>query len=517
MSLVQRVNMFLGEGINLAVPHSELRGLREEMIELKERLNKPLRVAVVGVIKAGKSTLLNALMGEKLVATGNVETTYTPTWFKYSKTPGITVKLEDGRTVEAAIKDIDYWTVRNSGNPELDKVLYVEIKSDNPLLKEIELIDTPGLASSHVKDSDNTLEFVGLNKKDIDDITMSEASMADAIVYAFSRGMGVSDEDILKAFQGPLFANATPINAIGVLTKVDDYWSSGYERPLEGGQRIVNNYKSNAKVKSVLYTILPVIGRLGENKNYLEERDKEILTDLSKINPLRFRKLLLSEERFCEKIYEDIPVLTADREHIWKKFGQYGVFLAVSSLQEGRKIEEIGDILYESSGIEDLMKLIKQHFGNRAYLIKLRYVISRIRTKCYLLLTSEGRGNPAIFNSLECILSGCEKLEADEHAFSEIKVLQNYYNGSLKIYNSEEIEDFLRITGENGSHCEARLGMPEGTPVRVLADTAQKKAEEWNIRANDGLNSRYYEEMARVLARSCEIMYYHLSYLAGYK
>lgn len=517
MSLVQRVNMFLGEGINLATSYHELDTLREEMMELKTRLNKPLRVAVVGVIKAGKSTLLNALMGEKLVITGNVETTYTPTWFKYGRIPGITVKLEDGRTVEGSLEDISYWTVRNSGNPELDKVLYVQIKSNNPILKDIELIDTPGLASSHIKDSDNTLKFVGLNKNVMDDITMNEASLADAIVYAFSRGMGTSDEDILRAFQGPLFTNATPINAIGVLTKVDDYWSSGYEKPLEGGRKIVNNYKSNERVRSVLYTIIPVIGRLGENKNYIDDRDKEILTGLSRLDPLRFRKLLLSEERFCEKVYEDIPILTADREHIWKKLGQYGVFLAVSSLQNGRKAEELGKILYEGSGIEDLMKLIKQHFGNRAYLIKLKYVISRIRTRCYVLLNDEGRKNPGLCNSLEYILSGCEKLEAEEHAFSELKVLQNYYNGRLRIYNSEEIEDFLRITGEGGSHCEARLGMPEGTPIRSLAEVAYKKAQEWNIRANDGLNSRDYEEMARVLARSCEIMYYHLSYLAGYK
>lgn len=517
MSLVQRVNMFLGEGINLASSYNELNGLREEMMELKTRLNKPLRVAVVGVIKAGKSTLLNALMGEKLVVTGNVETTYTPTWFKYGKKPGIIVKLEDGRVIEGSLEDIGYWTVRNGGNPELDKVLYVQINSNNPLLKEIELIDTPGLASSYVKDSDNTLKFVGLNKSDMNDVTMNEASLADAIVYAFSRGMGTSDEDILRAFQGPLFANATPINAIGVLTKVDDYWSAGYERPLEGGQKIVNNYKSNERVKSILYTILPVIGRLGENNNYIDDRDKEILLSLSKIDSVRFRKLLLSEERFCEKIYEDIPVLTVDREHIWKKLGQYGVFLTVSALQQGRRIEELCNILYEGSGIEDLIRLIKQHFGNRSYLIKLRYVIARIRAKCYVMLNNEGQKDSGLSNCLECILSGCEKLEADEHAFSELRVLQNYYNGSLKIYNPDEIEDFLRITGESGSHCEARLGMPEGTSVRILAEIAQKKAQEWNIRANEGLNSRDYEEMARVLARSCEIMYYHLSYLAGYK
>lgn len=517
MSLVQRVNMFLGEAINLASPHSELNELKKEIVELKGRLNKPLRVAVVGVIKAGKSTLMNALMGEKFVATGNTETTYTPTWFKYSKTPGITVKLNDGRSIDGVLEDINYWTIRSSDNPDLDNVLYVEIKSNNPFLKEIELIDTPGLASSYVKDSENTMKFVGLQKNGMSEITMNEASHADAIIYAFSRGMGVNDEDILKAFQGPLFSNATPINAIGVLTKVDDYWSSGYEKPLEGGQKIVNNYKSNHRVKSVLYTLLPAIGKLAENRNYVDEKDKKILLDLSKLEAARFRKLLLSEERFCEREYNDVPVPPEDRDCIWRKLGQYGVFLAVSAIQKGESVDNIGNLLFENSGVGDLLNIIKHHFGNRAYLIKLRFVISRLRNLCFNLMNTKGRQNSHLNNALECILSGCEKLEAEEHAFSELKVLQNYYNGTLKIYNNEEIQDFLRIAGENGSHCEARLGAPEGTAVRELVKIANRKAEEWNLRANDGLNPRAYEEMAKVLARSCEIMYYHLSYLAGLK
>ncbi|MDP4089728.1 MAG: dynamin family protein [Bacillota bacterium] len=517
MSLVQRVNRFLGEAINLASPFPELSNLCNDMKELKSRINKPLRVAVVGVIKAGKSTLMNALMGEKLVITGSVETTYTPTWFKYGKTPGITVKLNDGRTIEGTLEDIDYWTVRKSGNPELDRVLYVEVRSDNPFLKEIELIDTPGLASSYGTDSENTMKFVGLNRDESDKITMNEASLADAIIYAFSRGMGVNDEDILRAFQGPLFTNATAINAIGVLTKVDNYWSSGYDNPLDGGNKISANYKTNPKVKNVLYTIVPVIGRLAEVKNYLDDKDLYILEALSKLPPERFRKLLLSEQRFCEKIYDDIPVLTADREYIWNKLGQYGVYRAVASLQENSSTETLKEVLYQSSGVEDLMNIVKHHFGNRSFLIKLKFVTSRIKNQSYMIMNGEGRKSPALLNILECILSGCEKLESEEHAFAELKVLQNYYSGTLKLYDKDEIDDLLRLTGENGSNCEARLGVPEGTSITALAKIAQEKAQEWNIKANDGLNSKTYEEMAKVLARSCEIMDYHLSNLAGYK
>jgi len=39
------------------------------IVELGHRLTGPLRVAIAGKIKAGKSTLLNALLGEELAPT----------------------------------------------------------------------------------------------------------------------------------------------------------------------------------------------------------------------------------------------------------------------------------------------------------------------------------------------------------------------------------------------------------------------------------------------------------------
>lgn len=517
MSISQRVNMFLGEAINLASPYSELQALKSEMLELKGRLNKPLRVAVVGLIKAGKSTLMNAIMGEKLVITGGAETTYTPSWFKYSKKPGITVVLDNGKRVEGSFSDINYWTVRNSGNPDLDRVTYVEIKSSNPIFKELELIDTPGLESTYGKDSDNTLKFMGLNKNDTNKITMVEASNADALVYAFNRNMGERDEELLKAFQGPMFSNATPINAIGILTRVDDYWTSNEVNPLQEAMRIVNRLENIDKVKSVLYNILPVIGKIAETRGYLDEDDMKALKELSELPEKRFERLILNSKKFCEREYEEVKISLKARDTLWSKLGQYGVYLAVTSLMKGEPQEKLSEILYENSGVNELMNIIKQHFGSRAFLIKLKYITNRIKTKCYMLMNNEARNNLKLLNVLECILSGCEKLEDEEHAFKEFKILQNYYGGTLRLYNQEEEDDLLRITGEKGSNCEARLGAAEGTTVRELAKIAKEKAELWNMKANEGMNSSEYEEAARILARSLEIMYSYLNYLSGYR
>ena len=48
----------------------------------QRRLDEPLRVAIAGRVKAGKSTLLNALVGERLAATDAGECTRIVTWYR---------------------------------------------------------------------------------------------------------------------------------------------------------------------------------------------------------------------------------------------------------------------------------------------------------------------------------------------------------------------------------------------------------------------------------------------------
>jgi predicted GTPase len=59
-----------------------LRELRGTLSRAPERLARPVRLAVVGQIKRGKSTLVNAMIGKQLAATGQLETTFRINEFK---------------------------------------------------------------------------------------------------------------------------------------------------------------------------------------------------------------------------------------------------------------------------------------------------------------------------------------------------------------------------------------------------------------------------------------------------
>ena len=54
-------------------------------------------LAVLGQFKRGKSTLLNALMGEPILPVGVVPLTAAPTFIQYGQAPKICVRRRDGR------------------------------------------------------------------------------------------------------------------------------------------------------------------------------------------------------------------------------------------------------------------------------------------------------------------------------------------------------------------------------------------------------------------------------------
>ncbi len=63
---------------------------------LSARLDEPLRVAIAGRVKAGKSTLLNALVGQELAPTDAGECTRIVTWYRDGVTYRVTLYPMEG-------------------------------------------------------------------------------------------------------------------------------------------------------------------------------------------------------------------------------------------------------------------------------------------------------------------------------------------------------------------------------------------------------------------------------------
>ena len=527
MSLKDKLISLLLDAKRMCSACSDAAALGKEIQQFEERIEKPLRVAIVGIMKAGKSTFMNSLMGENLLYTGIEETTYTVTWFKYSPKPylNIVFKNMEGNIEKCPFEDLEKWTVRNMSveMPRINDVKYIEVYYPNTMLKTIELIDTPGLNSAINLDAQNTMNFLGVKKaKELEKTTLDEASKADAIIYAYTRSAGSSDKDFLNDFHGNAITSSTsPINAVGVYTKSDQLWKVlKADTPLELGQNVADTTMKNPEMKKLLYSTLPVVAKIVEGFTILDESDWKVLESLSKI-PFEVLKYEMRHvQNFTEKqVSEFDPEIqnfictSLQRLTLIEKIGVYGICEITNCIIQKFNKQQIKEHIYKVSGIEKVNELVVNHFGNRAFLIKTQYILLRMKSICSQYQQQSNNTNLKIISNE--ILEKVNEIERSEHVFRELKVLQDYYNGLFYFNNNEEYQEFLQVTGEKGLNCEVKLGINSPTFVSEMARVAQTKAQEWNGKANEFGVSRLYEQAANVATRSYDNLYYHLNILSG--
>jgi hypothetical protein len=105
-------------------------------------------VLTVGQFKRGKTSVINALLGETLLPTAAVPLTSVVTVLAYGETQRISVHPLDGRPFDIPPEALaDY--VTEPGNPGNAKgVMEVQIRTPSPLLRNgVRIVDTPGVGS----------------------------------------------------------------------------------------------------------------------------------------------------------------------------------------------------------------------------------------------------------------------------------------------------------------------------------------------------------------------------------
>jgi len=105
-------------------------------------------VACLGQFKRGKSSLLNALVGQQLLPVGVVPITAAVTVMRHGQRVAATVRFLDGREQEIDVPEVACF-VSEDGNPKNAKgVAVVEVFVPSPLLESgMCLVDTPGVGS----------------------------------------------------------------------------------------------------------------------------------------------------------------------------------------------------------------------------------------------------------------------------------------------------------------------------------------------------------------------------------
>ena len=118
-------------------------------------------VACIGQFKRGKSSVLNALVGDSVLPTGVVPVTAVPTIVRYGSHATARVRFEAGGWTEIPVKIVDEY-VSEEKNPENAKhVAALEIFVPSPLLATgMCFVDTPGLGSVFTGNTAATQAFI---------------------------------------------------------------------------------------------------------------------------------------------------------------------------------------------------------------------------------------------------------------------------------------------------------------------------------------------------------------------
>lgn len=130
---------FLDELATAVARHPLLADLVPRTTALRQQLDTPLTVAVLGEFNAGKSTLINAFIGETMVATGVLPTTSHVNVIRYGPRRVARWTHPDGR-----VEELPYAEAAKLVKTEPERVASLEFLYPHPDLRAIHFLDTPG-------------------------------------------------------------------------------------------------------------------------------------------------------------------------------------------------------------------------------------------------------------------------------------------------------------------------------------------------------------------------------------
>lgn len=122
---------------------------------LQQKEVEPMQIAVIGQFSSGKSTFLNALLGQDILPTGITPITSKVCKICYGEDYILEILYKDGRKVLQNIDFLHKLSRENSQNIN-HFCLYAPILS----LKEINFLDTPGFNSQNSDDTHTTLKIL---------------------------------------------------------------------------------------------------------------------------------------------------------------------------------------------------------------------------------------------------------------------------------------------------------------------------------------------------------------------
>ncbi|MBF0673086.1 MAG: dynamin family protein [Salinibacterium sp.] len=434
------------------------------------------------MVKAGKSTLLNAFLGEQIAPTDTGECTRVVTAYRYSATPEITIHPFDSAPRRMPIRRDRGRLVFSLDGMSAEEVEWVDVAWPLESLRSLVLIDTPGTASLSEKTSMRTARY----------LTSEESpSAADAVVYLM-RHLHGADVRFLEAFRDNAPGSAQTVSTVGVLSRADEI-GSGRIDSLLSARKVAGRYERHDDLGSLVLGVIPVAGLLAEGARTLRESEFIALRELARLDRAARERLLVSADRFMRPT-DLTSVSEAVRADLLDRFGTYGIRLATALVRGGAaSSSELSQALVEQSGLLELEEFVREQFLARTADLKARGVVVQLE---WLL---RNRPRPAAHG----IRDGIEAIVCRAHAFRELELLARARLGALPL-SPDDAAAAQRILGARGVSPHRRLGLREAADASEMRAGALDALAHWRSLSAAPLANHELQMVCRVVIRSLD-------------
>ncbi len=450
------------------------------------RLDAPLRIALAGTLKSGKSTLVNALVGDCIAPTDATEATRLVTWFRHGAVPKATANLVGGRRTNVPI----IRSAAGGGSLTFEfgalspgDVVDIDVEWPSPQLAGATIVDTPGTSSLTQGVSERTLRLL---------VPPDRVPRVDAVVFLL-RTLNAADIPLLKQIGELVGGSAGALGVIGVASRADEIGAGRIDAMLSA-RDVAQRFTGELDRTGICLAVVPVSGLLALTAQTLRQSEFDALNTLAAVDATELNKAMLSADRF---VRDDpgLPVDGAARAALLERFGMFGLRISLALLRSGvADAATLADDLLDRSGLPALRDEIDQHFAQRSDLLKSHTALVALR---FFVQRHPTAATPRILADIELLL-------ADTHAFEELRLLSQLRSRSTT-FNADEMASLRRILGGSGTDAASRLGLTEQS-AHDGPRAAFAAAQRWRRRADHPLNDPFTARACLAAARSAEAL-----------
>jgi Dynamin family len=419
--------------------------------DVLQRLDDPtLRIAVGGRLNAGKSTLVNTFLTQRLAPTDATECTRLVTWFRYGTAPKVRVRPFNGPEYPRR-PGPDLSLPADLGLPA-DEIAEVIMETPNDALRNgFSIIDTPGTDS-----------LTGL-----DDYALSGLRHADVLLYVMPHP-GANDDKILGLLQGTMAeVGLSAVNVLGVLSQIDRL-TGGVGDPWPKAEDVA---KTNVRrLRTVVVDIVPLLGLVAETvlgERFTEE-DARLLRLVAAVEPDQRDFVLNWLEEFTN--WGAGPLTQAERERLLGLLDLSGIRIAIGLIDAGASdTPALMAGLREASGVDRLLATVRREFVDRADQLRTAAAVAALDRVAW------GDQNTALVR-LRAELSALGREPAIRAVWLGAAAARERHARGLALDPDADGALSALITGRDDRE---RLGLPDSASARDIARAADEQIGRW--------------------------------------